>query len=1323
HLSSQSGPRGHAVISVEEYKRPKFQVRLKQPSDGARLDASLQVEGTAISYTEAPVDGAKVSWRITRQRSLRPWPIHSRGYMPPGSPARVVARGQTVTRTNGSFVIEFTPRTELSEANLEDPVFHFEVHADVTDASGETQSDDTTLKLANRALDVRTTIDPFLTLRQPKEIQVHTESLDGVPLPRKGTLRVRPLRPPEKIERIRLVAPHDIQPLETPTPNDWRSWPAGDTTSELPFATDATGKAGIQLSLTTGAWRITASAEDRFGRTVEHSVETLVIDETAPQFDLPISMILNVPKQSYRPGEVLEGFWGSGYKPVRALVEWMHEGRTVSAQWTERGISQAVIRRPITEAMKGSLTLRVTQVRDNRSFVESRLLEVAEPHPPLELQLVDLPKQLRPGNRENWTVKIHRPEGAEKRMEAVAVLYDASLDAFRTHSWPNSLRIVGGRGFWDFVIPGNQPIGLHPVMGQWPPAPESLPPPGPREWADDLGGLHNRGGRLQQFRTVLPGRAALSSAPMAMESGLASPKTANAVAADAAAPAGLLTTASGKGTETPPKLTRRVFQETAFFLPALEPDAEGKIQIPFTVPDTLTEWRLMIVAHDKSAATGFIEARVATSKDLMVQPNPPRFLREQDELEFTTRVINTTDATMTSTIRLHWHDAGGKPLTQIITGRFPSEQSMEIPARESRTATWGIRAPTGVDTLTFRTEATAGNSFDAEEGTIPVLPRRVLTSESLAVLLPKAGTRESVLTNLLASKSDARIEHASLQLELTSQPAWQAVLSLPYLMEFPHECAEQIFHRYYANSLALHLLKTEPGVAEAFRAIRQAGGGASPLLAHSNKTFMTSLPQDTPWLAMGLSEANRRMQLSKLFDDGSLSGEMKQALEKLEKLRTADGLWPWFSGGPANPQITLCIAAGFGKLKAAGVSVPMESVQRAWQALDRWIVAESRRLQGRTNGQLPVLNSIAAQYLYGRSFFLRELPLPTETQQIVQEWLGQADRRWTDLRHRQSQAQLALALHRWGRQASARAILKSLRERSVSSDDEGMYWRDAERRGVWEEAPIETQALMIEAFEQIEGDRNSVESCKLWLLRQKQVQSWETTKATADAVHVLIRSGTSWLSTSKPASVELGGKPVVWNSSNQELPGQLTRGYESGEITPDMGRIKISKLDEGPAWGALHWVYTTDAEKVEAAGGGGLGLQRRFFVRRIQNGAASLLPLQGPVAPGDEIISRIEISVNEDMEFVHLRDPRPSGTEPTTVLSGYRWSGGLGYYVSTRDTASHFYFERLPKGRHVVEHSMRVQLRGRYQAFAAEIQCMYAPEFRRRAATTFIDCR
>jgi uncharacterized protein YfaS (alpha-2-macroglobulin family) len=404
----------------------------------------------------------------------------------------------------------------------------------------------------------------------------------------------------------------------------------------------------------------------------------------------------------------------------------------------------------------------------------------------------------------------------------------------------------------------------------------------------------------------------------------------------------------------------------------------------------------------------------------------------------------------------------------------------------------------------------------------------------------------------------------------------------------------------------------------------------------------------------------------------------------------------------------LYIVTGFGRLRNLGVAVDEGIALNALGALDAWMNKQYNEIKDK-DPKKSHLGSTIALYLYGRSFFLNNAPIAPEYQTALKYWLAQGKDHWVE-QTRQSQAHLAVSLKRFGDAETPKAIIKSFKERSVTDEELGMFWRDTERSWWWYHAPIETQAMMIEAFDEVAGDTQAVEECKVWLLKQKQTQDWKTTKATADAVYALLRRGGNWLTSDALVEVQMGGVKIE-PKDVQKGTGFYQQTFAGNEIRPEMGKVKVTKSDEGVSWGGLHWEYLEDINKVTSHEATPLKLEKKLFKRVLTASGPVLEAVVAPVAIGDELICRVVVRTDRDMEYVHLRDYRGSGTEPVNVLSSYKSQDGLFYYESTRDTATHFFIDYLRKGTYVFEYPVRVQLAGEYPMGYASIECMYAPEF------------
>ncbi|HEX2862516.1 MAG TPA: alpha-2-macroglobulin family protein, partial [Lacunisphaera sp.] len=712
-------------------------------------------------------------------------------------------------------------------------------------------------------------------------------------------------------------------------------------------------------------------------------------------------------------------------------------------------------------------------VRENRAYLNERIIDVPWTNKELSVKWERFRSKLLPGQEETWTAVVTGADAKPAAAELVAALYDASLDQFSPHHWQQRFNIFRREFNRVNTTFHNAAAPFTHVAGYWSVGSRSV------DWryrtfSEDLGGWRYRGDEETIVLLPFSVRAPAESRGYLAASSLAGSRAKGAVLRDEASAIALAApnpeaVASREEPVVTPDLNqvtaRTNLNETAFFLPHLLSDADGVVRMQFTMPEALTEWKFLGFAHDPKLRSGSLTAKTVTAKDLMVEPNPPRFVREGDAIEFTVKVSNQTEQPQTGRVRLTFADAATLQPVDDALGNRITEQNFEIPARQSRSYSWRLEVPDGMPFLTYKAVGATAQASDGEEGFLPVLSRRILVTESLPLPIRGKSTKEFTFTKLLESAQSDTLRHQSLTVQMVSQPAWYAVMALPYLMEFPHECSEQLFNRLYANTLAQHIAGSDPKIRRIFDLWKNTPALDSPL--EKNQDLKSVMIEETPWLRQATSESQNRRNVGLLFDDNRLNGESSRTLNQLAERQLADGLWSWFPGGRPSEYISLYIATGFGRLRQLGADIDVAPALRSLAALDAWMERRHREILKRDHPEQYVPGSLEAFHLYGRSFFLKDRPVAREHQAAWDFFVGQARKYWTRIGSRQSEAHLALALHRLGDTTHPAAIMKSLKERSVSDPELGMFWRDQELSWWWFHAPIETQAMMIEAFAEV----------------------------------------------------------------------------------------------------------------------------------------------------------------------------------------------------------------------------------------------------------------
>lgn len=780
---------------------------------------------------------------------------------------------------------------------------------------------------------------------------------------------------------------------------------------------------------------------------------------------------------------------------------------------------------------------------------------------------------------------------------------------------------------------------------------------------------------------------------------------------------------------------RKNLQETAFFFPQLQTDEDGNVSFSFTTPEASTQWKLQLLAHTKTLESVTKTLTAVTQKELMVIPNAPRFLRQGDQITISTKIANLTDKPLSGQAILVLTDAiSGKEIDSKLNNTN-NTKPFTVDAKGNTQVSWSLQIPDDVDAVQYEIVAKSGSFSDGEQNALPVLSNRMLVTETLPMWVRSNETRTFTLDKLKNNTSTTLKNH-KLTLEITSNPAWYAVQALPYLMEYPYECNEQTFSRYYANALASHIVNSNPRIQDVFNQWKNSDALISNL--EKNEELKSILIQETPWLRDAQSETEQKKRIALLFDLNKMNNELQSAIRKLKTNQMSSGAWAWFNGGRENRYITQHIIAGFGHLNKLGVTSSAvetsQMIEKAINYLDSEFVKEYkdiRKHDSKVDLTKDHLSNLQLQYLYMRSFF-PEVKKSKEVDDITQYYQTQIQHYWLS-RSLYDKGLMALISERFGDTITSNKILKSLKENSITSDEMGMYWKENTSSWYWYQAPIETQALLIEAFSEIghviqseAKNLNDIDNLKIWLLKNKQTNQWKTTKATTEAVYALLLQGSDWLSVTDAVDVVVGNKIIapskLENVKVEAGTGYFKTSWNASDIKPEMANVTLTKKGDGIAWGGLYWQYFEDLDHITSAETP-LKLKKTLFLKTNTNTGEQISEINPstPLKVGDLVRVRIELRSDRAMEFIHMKDMRAAGLEPVNVLSQYKWQDGLGYYESTKDASTNFFFDYLPKGVYVFEYDLRVNNAGNMSNGITTIQSMYAPEFSSHSKGTRIN--
>ncbi|MBL7962879.1 MAG: hypothetical protein JNM31_03450 [Flavobacteriales bacterium] len=1323
---------GTRWLRVEEYKRPTFEVVLDTLHGQHRLGDEVVISGTARSYAGVPLDGAQVKYTV-RRITHRPWWQAMRWDGLAWGHATDVHAGNTICDSSGRFRVVFTAMPDRTIPPESDPSFTFDMEASVTDVSGETQQGSTSLRLAHRAfgieLDVKEAVD-----RSDAAIGLRAVGLDGRTVDVPLNVRIvkvaapqRPLRARQWERPDRFVMTREEHAVRFPDDpfdreNEDLSWPEQQ---EVLRVMEWRG-AKRDLSLTgadqwdVGAYRVVVEAQDERGgmlrvekvfRLIDHEVQLSGAADKAFHVELL--------KGDVEPGARAVLLVNSGLPEGRVLMEIERGGRTAVSKWLGLKRAQQRVELPVLEEDRGGFFVHFLCVERGREHRQTVRIDVPWSNKDLQVEWMSFRDHLRPGEPEEWRLRIRGPKGSQVAAQVLALMYDASLDRFVEHEvglsvWPEAQARLG----WLNALPFQNAFGegygskrsREAVERNWPALnvfdvdEDWLLP----QDADDMYSMKKR-----RFRTVAsPSFDALPASQLRFAHMAVERDEAGYVENEETTPSPAM-----------PAL-RSDFRETAFFLPDLLTDRDGSVVLRFTTPDALTRWKLLGLAHTRELQFATFQREAVTQKPLMVVPHLPRFLRAGDRITLTAKINVLEEGRAEGMAGIELFDPfTGKAMDKAFGVRV-KEQAFVAAKGESAVVAWTLTVPEGVETCGLRITARSKGgpsgtlaAADGEEHVLPVLTDRVLVTESVPLWSNGQGTRRFTLPNLLASGSSTTLKHQSLKLELTPDPVWYAVQALPYLMEFPHACAEQLFARYYANRIAKQVLDTRPAVRDMIAAWHTKGPDAFISALERNAALKDVLLTETPWVLDARDGKERRAQVALLFDLQRMHGEEQATLQRLREMQLDNGAWPWWSGMAGDRLITQHIVSGFAHLQAvnAGGWSEASGVEPMLRSAMRWLDAEvarahERRMRERDAEAMRQFRPGYADihYLLVRGRFNR-MPLDSATHAAVAYLNSRVQAEWTNY-GLQEQAMIAMVLYRIGEQATAATILRSLKERATVSEELGMYWKTSARGTGWNEFPVETHALLMLAFLEVTKDTEAVNALRTHLLTTKRTTDWGSTKATTEACHALLFTGDIKGSMVQPV-VKVGGLVVKPNA--QDAAGiTLEHTWSAAEVRPTMGEVSVSASGGQPLWGALHWQYLEQADKVSAHASP-LRIERRVLVNTRTTEGPVLLPLDKgrTLRPGDRITVRLELRTDRWLDHVHVKDLRAAGLEPMDALSGYRYQGGIGFYQSIRDAAMHFFIDRLAPGTHVFEYALRVAHAGDFSNGLARAQCMYAPEF------------
>lgn len=1286
---------GAARFQVEEYKRPTFEITFQPVTVPYCLGETVTLRGEVKAFSGATVQEMPLAWSLKRYDRLR-------GYL---NTDKALKADTIRLDAQGRFAIDIQLEGESGKALQPWQSYTFEVEAAVTDEAGETQTASYTLSAGSQAFNLSLSIPTQVCKEDTTQWMIHATNPQMSPLTLTADWRIDP-----ETQEGELVTKDGKPTLSggciTGTNNPSLMW------QEVP----------------SGRYRLTAWGTDSLGHRVESTASFVLFSTEDHRPPVHSPLFFHERKMEVATGEGASFCLGTSFKDAWVWMDVFTGGKRVESRLLQLSDTLMCVEMPYLESYDESVTLLFNMLKGGELYSRTAFLKRTQPNRTLQMKWEVFRDRLRPGQEEEWRLVVTTPEGLPASAEMLALMYDASLDKLYPNrqlwgvffapqlDWRNVRLNTVGRLYLspyftipDWKIPG---WSFDRFCSPWL-VPQVI------EIRDDALVVGYGSSRTP---TLVRGTVLQKSASNAIfntkeEAGLAvevsyAPPTADDVLFEEE----VVNTAE---TLQPNADLRTNFAETAFFYPQLRTNERGEMVVAFTLPQSLTRWNFRGYTHTKDMQTGLLEASVVSAKEFMLRPNLPRFFRMGDQAQVAATVSNLTDGTIKGRVTLQLFD----PTTEkvILTRR----EKFEAEAGRNAAVGFAFDVDERYPLLGVRLTADGGNFSDGEQHVLPVLSNQEYVTETLTFDL-KGNDACTLRLDTLFNRNSSTATQRRLTVEVTGNPAWMAIQALPSLTQPDGENAISWAVAYYANTLAATIAQSQPRIREVIEAWQASGQSKETFLSRleQNEDLKNILLSETPWLAEATSDTERMQRLVQLFDANRQRNLTLSALTRLKDLQGEDGAWSWYKGMGSSRDITTYIATLLVRLSLlTGSPLNADAAamkQRAFAYLHQEALKEYKRLrEGERKGkQITTLSADVFDYLYllaldadamkradkeAHSYFLSLLPRQLTTASI------------------QRKAQAAVILQAAGRQADAEAFEASLKEHLVQEKTMGAHFAFNDGYYSWGMMPVTTHVAAMEALSRFEGNATIIEEMKRWLLKQKQTTQWNTPVASADAIYALLCNGRNWLADRGDITLTLGREHLrTTDTSSSPLQGlgYIKETYEEGSAALKARTLEMEKHDEGMAWGAVYAQYLSPVADVRAQSTG-LSIEKQCFVeRKTAFGRSELHPLEkeGGLRVGDKLVIRLVLRLDRAMDYVQLKDSRAACLEPTATLSGYRWTGGFGYYAETKDASTCFFFDHLGKGTYVLEYSCRASQAGTYQPGLATVQCAYAPEMAAHSA-------
>ncbi|MBR6757983.1 MAG: hypothetical protein IKM35_05870 [Bacteroidaceae bacterium] len=1255
-------------VTVAEYKRPQFSVECNPIEGTYSYGDTIAVTGRAANYSSVPVAHAAVSYTIKR----------SSWY---GYNNEILHSGTTQTDAHGAFAFDFVA-TAAEESVWRMWGTRYVVDVSVTSPTGETQSNVTVLSISGTSVRFRIELPALLCREEVSPFDIFMVNGEDV---------VQQL--PMQLALYTLTSDSIGEPIGEMEVSEQPIWThtcdAGESRVQLPLSL-----------MNSGAYRLRVSTHDHSGEAVADSTDFVLYSQHDIHPPVPVAMWLPIDNITVDADEVATLRVGSSYPDASLMYIIKENDNIVDAQRIALNNSIATIQLPYCDVYGDGVRVELILVRDKTIYNEHAVIYRRQP----DLNLIITPTTFRdrtqPGNSEKWQFTVRDAKGNPVEALFMAELYDASLDALRSHSWhfhPHySLYVpyINISRYWNYHRTQGSYISYYTQYKD------------AKSYNTVVPFLNNyiNGGSGNWMGEVYYAAQRVNGTSLKMTNAYGREESVRSMSYDMAVATVEEESISEEISDAQavphsPIQYRANMNETAFFYPHLTTDKSGHVVIEFTMPEANTTWNFISLAVTPTLQNAMYNATVVSNKPLMVSPNMPRFVRQGDRVVLSMDVQNMTDKALNGQAELTLYN----PQDERVITSF--KRAVAIEAKGASTLRFEIDVPHDISLLGVRVGASTAMYSDGEQHVIAVLPATQLMTEAHPFYIsPSITDTTIVFTAMQQNMQRPSVDNYRVTLEYCDNPAWYAVTALPPLVQPSDESATAWMASLYANTVAGGIVRQNPLIASVMHEWLDAHDNTeltSPLM--KNEELKQIVLSQTPWLLDATNNTQQMHQIASLLDSAKIVELSRMAVDHLDELQCDNGGWSWFKNMPASYWMTLNILNGLSRLESWGETSNDEAIARMELDGLRYIDSEYMSLNKQTSSDISYLDLC---YLYVRSFYAN-VPMSQELLSVHRKQLKQLAQEWYRLDEIEK-AYAAIVFHRHGYTTESIAIINSLREYATIHPQQGMFWANNRSSAYYRNSAIQVHCAIYEAFELIDSKRSELDLMRQWLLMQKQTQSWGNQPSTLDAVRILLASGSNWLGQNAESTIEWGGKTLSSTTQAESVMGLGKWSREGRTITDDDAQVSIGHHQAQPSWGAIYWQYYDDITHVTAQGSNEITLQRRYYVKRD----GKWMPIDTTTLQvGDEVLVRLEFYTDRDMQFMTLNDPRPACFEPVQQLPCYTSTSDVWYYSVPSDAANTFYFDHLTRGTHVVQYHVYVDREGCYQSAVATLQSYYAPQF------------